>query len=218
MRNFFAILLPFAACVSCMPGQSADKQDKSAIEDTLALVHQADTITPEVEPEEDLSVYFTEDKSSGYTQIQAKSVPAGGNGVYCYFRLKGKKASGMRMHIQYWEDKYANVDYYSFNVDGKTYKYMANRNRSTLGDARVVQGSIFYWYDDSVNKTDQAFLEALGSSKNATISLIDRATNTAVGTITISEQVKKDIRRTFEYYFSLDGSLIPRAGMVNIRD
>ena len=122
------------------------------------------------------------------------------------------------MRIQYWDSDYADADQYTFNVDGKKYTYIANRNRNTLGDARIVEGSTFYWYDDALNKKDQVFLEALGKSEKASVSLIDRATNKSVATITISGQVKKNITRTLEYYFALDGSLIPRQGMVNIRD
>lgn len=202
--------------MSCSPNQPANKQDATNQSDSIS---KADTlVSVETAAVPDLSGYFVEVKKGAYAEVQAKSASQSVNGIYCYFRLKAKKASNMRLHIQYWDDAYADVDHYRFNVDGKTYDFTANRNKETSAGGAVLQGSTFYWYDNNVNKTDQAFLKALSEAKQASLNLIDRGTNSVVATITISEQVKEDIKRTFDYYFSLDGALIPRAGMVNIRD
>lgn len=218
MKKLVFVLAVSALGLSCTPSSSAKEQAENIEVNSVETVESEVIVKEDSVRVEDLSAYFVEEGKAGYKEVQAKSVSQTGNGVYCYFRLKGKKASNMRLHIQYWDDAYADVDYYKFVVDGTTYNYTANRDKNVVGNVASVQSSTFFWYDNNINKTDQKFLEALSESESASLSLIDRGTNTVVGTIVISEQVKKDIRRTLDYYFSLDGSLIPRAGMVNIRD
>lgn len=201
----------------CNPKQTADMENNTT--DSVNVVVAADTIAeqPEV-ADEDLSSYFDEVRNGSQTIVQPEGISDKSNTIYCYFRLKSKKASNFRMRIQYWDANFSEADQYTFNVDGKRYTYIANRNRNTLGDSRIVEGSTFYWYDDGINKKDESFLKALGKSKQATVHLIDRATNETVASIPVTAQVKKTILRTLEYYYALDGSLIPREGMVNIRD
>ena len=165
----------------------------------------------------DLAPFFKKQISGTQTLIQPKEVSQKTDGIYCYFRMKGAKATGFRFHIQFWSEKYANVDSYTFNSDGQIFSYIANHNNSGSGDSRIVQSSTFFWYDNAVNKTDLKFLEAIANGTNVTVSLIDRGTNETINTLIISDNEKASIRRTIDYYHALDGALIPKKGMVNIR-
>jgi len=202
--------------ISCNQKQAAKIENN--IDSVTVVAAEEAVVEQPKEVTKDLSAYFDKVRNGSQTIVQPEGISDKSNTIYCYFRVKGAKASNLRMRIQYWDANFAEADQYVFNVDGKKYTYIANRNRNTLGGGQIVEGSTFYWYDDGLNKKDEAFLKTLGKSAKASVHLIDRATNETVATIAVTEQVKKTILRTLEYYFDLDGSLIPREGMVNIRD
>ncbi|MFR9165140.1 MAG: hypothetical protein ACLVKO_02505 [Dysgonomonas sp.] len=211
---FLLILFPLFSCNTAVKGPDKDKVETAA-SDSSKIKTDAKGIIPS---SESLKMYFNERKASNQVLVQPKNIAANGNGIYCYFTLSGNKATALRFRIQYWDEKYADVDQYQFVVDGKKYDYIANRDESGSHNTRIVDSSTtFYWYDDRVDKTDQNFLEAMARSKSAKLNLIDRAVNKVIGTIEITENQKSDIKRTLDYYFSLNGAAIPKKGMVNIR-
>lgn len=200
-----------------MSCEYADKSTvKKDVKDSVASVDSLKSTTTKLSVD-DLSGLFSKQKTSTQVLVQAKGVSLDGNGIYCYFRMKGSKASGFRMRIQYWDEKYAEADLYKFDVDGNIYEYTANRNRSGAGSMQVSEGASFYWYDNSINKKDQAFLEAVSKGKTVKLNLIVKDSNKPVTTITLSSKEKENIGRTFDYYFALNGATIPKEGMVNIR-
>ena len=166
---------------------------------------------------EDLEKYFTRQQTSSQLLIQPKGITSESNGIYCYFRLKGDRASGMRLRIQYWSEQYALADQYRFIVDGKYYTYIANRNKSDSGNSQIVDSAVFFWFDNDMKQNDLAFAEALADSEDSKVKLIDRATGETLATITLTESDKLSLRRTIDYYFALNGAVIPKEGMVNIR-
>ncbi len=214
MKKIFVLIL-VPAFIACAPKTDSSDNKKAGLNSDSLHTHVQEKVKPSAE---ELEQYFDRQKNASQVIVQAKGIPANGEGVYCYFRMKGERASKFRFRIQYWDAKYADADLYRFDVDGKTYEYMANNDKSPSGSSHIANNTIFYWYDKGINKEDQAFLEALAQSENATISLVDRAVDKSLGRIILSQKQKEDIGRTLDYYFALDGATIPRKGMVNIRD
>lgn len=169
----------------------------------------------------ELAQYFDEQKKGNDILVQPKDLKikpqAQADDFYCYFYKKGDKAISLRFRIQYWSEKFADVDQYNFTIDGKSYSYIANGNKEMNSDPRIAKGSTFYWFDNTINQSDLKFLESIGDSKNATITLFDRGSGTDVATIDLSERQKQNIKYTLEYYKALGGATIPKKGMVNIR-
>ncbi|GAB6010952.1 hypothetical protein [Viscerimonas tarda] len=219
MKNLILISSLCFILVSCDQPKAGNAAASKGAQDTTGT---APNVPEQKKPvsehsASELAPYFNEQVSGAQILVQAKGISRKTDGLYCYFRLKGKKATALRFHIQYWDEKYADVDSYTFNADGKKFNYIANRNESGSANSQIAQSSYFYWYDNGVNKTDLAFLEAVANGKNVILSLIDRGTNEAIGTLSLSEEEKLNIRRTIDYYYALDGAIIPRKGMVNIR-
>lgn len=222
---FIPFLFALVSFTACNQIKKENKEADNTSQDSIKTEKAGKTDTKEPQQKkqtvkysaEELAPYFTEQISGAQTLIQPNGIKHNTSGIYCYFRLKDKRATTLRFHIQYWAEKYSNVDSYTFDADGKTFNYIANRNESGSGDSRIAQSSSFYWYDNNVNKTDLTFLNAIANGKDVTVSLIDRATNIAVDVLTLSDEEKLNIRRTIDYYYALDGALIPRKGMVNIR-
>lgn len=165
----------------------------------------------------ELESYFRKEEISSQIMIYPKEIQGNADGVYCYFQLKNEKASKLRLRIQYWDEKYADVDQYIFEADGESFEYIANNNRTISGSGLVVKGSIFHWFDNGINKTDLSFIEAIAKANTTKINLIDRGLGKTIDTITLTDQQKESLKRTIDYYFALDGATIPRKGMVNIR-
>jgi len=216
-KNYIIILAFVLFALSCNQKTSGGDTNVREDKDSVKQEQITDVQKKQKPSVKDLEPFFVKQNTSSGTIIQAKEVNTEGNGIYCYFRLKNDKATGLRLRIQYWSEKYANADQYLFVVDGKSYTYIANRDKSGSGNDRVVESAVFYWFDNSMNKTDLAFVEKLADSKESSISLIDRATGETVTMLALTDSEKLIIRRTLDYYFALDGATIPKEGMVNIR-
>lgn len=205
MKKLFILLL-VTVFVSCeFAGRST--ANKENVKDSVTSADSLKSPITKLSADE-LSGLFSEQKTATQVLVQAKGVSLDGNGVYCYFRMKGAKASGFRMRIQYWNEKHAEANLYKFDVDGDIYEYTANRNRSGSGSMQVTEGASFYWYDNSINKKDQAFLEAVSKAKVVKLSLMSKDSNRLVATTTLSSKEKENIGRTFDYYFALNGATI----------
>lgn len=132
------------------------------------------------------------------------------NTVYFYFQLKNEKARNMRMRIEYLQEQYENVNKYEFVVDGETFEYTANKNRSSE------YRKIFYWYDHNVSQSDVKLIEALADAKEVKVNLVDK-TRGVIATLPLSVDTRQDIKLVYDYYQSMGGAKIPRKGMVNVR-
>ncbi|NDW17536.1 hypothetical protein D0T53_01230 [Dysgonomonas sp. 216] len=201
---------------SCHHTQANKNTEKTNTADSVSAKVDSVMIIEEKTPSaEDLETYFSKQKTGSGVFIQPNNIASNGDGVYCYFRLKNDKATALRLHIQYWN--YTEADQYVFNADGKSFTYIANKNQSGSANQQIVQSSVFYWFDNEMKKNDLEFVEALADAQKAQISLVDRGTGETLATIVLSESVKQTLRRTIDYYNALDGAIIPRKGMVNIR-
>ena len=219
MIKIFFLTLSCLILIGCTTpdNKSVTKQDNE-VQDTIKQKKK----TPEkAKPtskytKEELAPFFTEQESESQILVQPKGITSATNGIYCYFLIRNNRATGLRLHIQYWSENYANVHFYSYDVDGKNYSYIANRSKTGSSDPRFA-ATTFYWYDNDANRSDINFLNALVKGKNVTVKLIEKSTNEIVNTLTLSEEEKLGIQRTLDYYYALNGALIPKKGMVNIR-
>ncbi|SHF53235.1 hypothetical protein [Dysgonomonas macrotermitis] len=202
MKKLIYSLAVLSVTFSCNRAQPTNTTtEEVAKADTIETVEDK-TEEPVVEKasRESLEKYFTKDGE----WIQVKNaLSADQTGLYVYFQAPDDVARNLRLRIQYGD-----AATYKFTIDGKLYTYKANRSKSS--DSRFVEGSgSFNWYDDGVKRDDLKFLEALASSKNVEF-------KASGASITISEETKRNIQRTLDYFESMDG-LLPRSNMVNIR-
>lgn len=188
----------------CNNPQTQDKnkvmsEDNSKTSST-SIEEKADTTTENSQSSISLSKYFNND--GGWIQIN-NALSADQTGLYVYFQAPNDVARNLRLRIQYGDQSI-----YKFVVDGNSYTYKANRSQNS--DNRFVEGSSFSWYDADVKNKDYKFLEALSKSKNAKVILNDG------NSLSITEDTKQAIKKSFEYFETLDG-LLPKTNMVNIR-
>lgn len=205
MRKSFVLFALLPIVFSCNNKPSVSNDNNIEKVDSVLVQHQEnqDTIVDDKPSRESLSAYFTEDKSGDKSWIQVKNaLSADETGIYVYFQTEYDVAKNLRMRMQY-----ADNTSYKFIVDGKSYNYKANRSKGS--DARFVDGGVS-WYDGGIKRDDLKFLEALAASKDAKVVLSDGSSQT------ISNQTKVNIKRTLDYFESLDG-LLPKSNMVNIR-
>lgn len=175
----------------------ADAENK----DTLSIIENKQDTTTESKPSrESLDQYFT--KEEGWIQIK-DALSTDQTGIYVYFQAPDDVARNLRMRIQYGGEST-----FKYIIDGESYTYKANRSKGS--DNRVVEGSSLSWYDSDVKNKDYKFLQALSNSKDAKVILSDGSS------FTISEEIKTGIKRTLDYFETLDG-LLPKTNMVNIR-
>jgi len=181
MKKVIVSLLILLVVFSCgnMP-----KDDSSGKEKNEITAAEKDTVEKEVPNKESLAEYFTTDNS----RIQVKDALADDKTGFCiYFSKVNGKARGLKMHIQYGDR-----DIYQFSIDRDRYTYKSNHSKGSRKNRT-------YWYDYDVEAKDMKFLRALIKSKSASIIFSD-------GTgISISEEVKKQIERTLDYYTLLEG-------------
>ena len=188
---------------ACNNAQNKDiSKNDSESKDTVSMLEQQerDTITKGRPSQESLAQYFSKDGE----WIQVKNaLSKDQSGIFIYFQAPDGVARNLRMRIQY-----GGGTTYKYIVDGESFTYKANRSKDS--DNRVVENSSLSWYDSDVKNKDFKFLQALSNSKDAKVIVNDGSS------LTISEETKTGIKRTFDYFEAQDG-LLPKTNMVNIR-
>lgn len=202
MKKVIILVAILSTGFACNSAQNKDASTTvSENKDTASIVEEKeDTITKNKPSEGSLAQYFSKD--DGWIQIK-NVLSADQTGLYVYFQAPDDVARNLRMRIQY-----GGADSYKFIIDGESFTYKANRSKGS--DNRVVEGSSLSWYDSDVKNKDYKFLQALSNSKEAKVIAGDGSS------YVISDEVKTGIKRTFDYFESLDG-LLPKTNMVNIR-
>lgn len=202
MKTIIISLLSLGFGFGCNNGESKNvPKAESEIKDTVTInENKQDSITENKPSKESLDQYFIKDGE--WIQIK-NALSADQTGIYVYFQAPEDVARNLRMRIQY-----GNESVFEYVIDGKSYSYRSNRSKDS--DNRFAEGSSLKWYDSDVKNKDYKFLQALSNSKNAKVVFSDGSS------ITISEAIKSGIKRTFDYFESLDG-LLPKTNMVNIR-
>lgn len=202
MKKVIISLAILSTSFACNNVQTKDiSKVGSENKDTVSTLDQKqDTISKSKPSQESLAQYFTKDEE----WIQVKNaLSEDQNGIFVYFQAPDGVARNLRMRIQYGEGTT-----YKYTIDGEFFTYKANRSKNS--DNRVVQGSSLNWYDSDVKNKDFKFLQALSNSKDAKVILSNGCS------FSISNETKAGIKRTFDYFESLDG-LLPKTNMVNIR-
>lgn len=207
---FFVLSILITSC-----NKKNTKLTETIITDSLQTEQSKSEKTADNKPDkEKLKAFFKEQKKANQVLVEPKNK---NEALYCYFRIKNFKATGLRLRIQCWDGSCIDSDQFNIMVDGKKHTYMANRNKDANGSERIVENTTYYWYDNAVNQEDLKFLEVLANAKEASVKFIDRGTNKTVFLVVLTEEDRNSIRQTIDYYFSLDGAAIPKKGMVNIR-
>lgn len=202
MKKVIISLSILSFSFACNNTQTKDIPDNNSVnKDTASIVDQKqDSITENKISKASLAQYFT--KEGEWIQVK-NALSEDQNGIFTYFQAPDDVARNLRMRIQYSEGST-----YKYIIDGESFTYKANRSKNS--DNRVVEGSSLNWYDSDVKNKDYKFLKALSDSKDAKVILSNGSS------FTISNETKTGIKRTFDYYESLDG-LLPKTNMVNIR-
>lgn len=195
----FVLLFTLFAC-NREPKPVDNIQNESKNDSVPTTIYTEDDVPDEKPTRAYLEKYFTND--GGWIQVR-NALSADQTGMYIYFQAPDDVARNLRLRIQYYGSST-----YKFTIDGKAYTYKANRSQNS-NDKRFVEGSSTSWYDNSVKKNDLKFLEALASSRKAVLTI-------GGSDINIDDRIKKDIRRTLDYFEAMDG-LLPKSNMVNIR-
>lgn len=192
-------LLSMLTACNRVSGEGSGSKEENKKDTVLSAKNTEEEITEEKPTRASLEKYFTND--GNWIQVR-NALSSDRTGLYIYFQAPDDVARNLRMRIQY------SASTYKFIIDGKQYTYKANRSQNN-NDSRFVESASITWYDDGVKKDDLKFLEALASSQKAEL-------NIGGSIITIDDQIKKNIRRTLNYFESMDG-LLPKTNMVNIR-
>lgn len=203
MKKIIYTLSLVSILIACnrVSGGDADKSKEENKKDTvLSVKNTEEEIAGEKPTRASLEKYFIND--GNWIQVR-NALSSDRTGLYIYFQAPDDVARNLRLRIQYHGSSA-----YKFSIDGKQYTYKANRSQSS-NDSRFVESASTSWYDDGVKKDDLKFLEALASSQKAEL-------NIGGSIIGIDDQIKKNIRRTLDYFESMDG-LLPKSNMVNIR-
>lgn len=135
------------------------------------------------------------------------------NGIYCHFLEKGNRYISLNLHIQY--DDY-NADYYELSVGETMKKYESNKSLKIDKSEVVVNDATFKWFDKMINEEDEALIRKIGEQKTGTLKLF-RSTGELIATKQLTKEESQSLLNTIDYYKALNGSKIPKKGMVNIR-
>lgn len=214
MKKLVFLFFVFSTLVIAC-NQKNTKPTEAIVTDSLQTKQSESEKVTEIKPDKDkLKAFFKEQKKTNQVLVE----PINKNEtLYCYFRIKNFRATGLRLRIQCWDGSCIDADQYNIMVDGEKHTYMSNRNKEANGSEWILEKATYYWYDNAINKEDLKFLETLANAKEASVRFIDRGTNKTVLSVTLTEKDRNSIRQTIDYYFSLGGSAIPKKGMVNIR-
>ena len=106
------------------------------------------------------------DKIEGVDWYRDKSSPSynNRNAFYLYFgKRSGSSTPWLRLRIQYYSDDWLFIDSFIVVADGKRFE------RSNVNFERDHDSEIWEWYDESLSASDMEMINAVISSKDATI-------------------------------------------------
>lgn len=119
------------------------------------------------------------------------------NKIFCYFELKGDKASNFRFRIQYTGDDWLFIDQMIFKINNDRKivflpQEMKRDNNSTIWE----------WCDESIDSKYEFLISAIANAKNVKVKFQG---DQYYDVRTLSSEEIKYIKKTYDFYLALGG-------------